>query len=220
MELSQEAYHLIIKQVSQEGNPLLLLPPQAEIPRRDGIPAAWARILARPDAHKIALAELWGPMQAFLPATVAAMEKSLSGVALLLTASRPPSLLYFFGLDGDDLYAHRGYAPAAALPELGVRLSADLLPFYSLHDGWVDFYSEDFGPYPTSMWRPIGVDENGAGGFLPVIGNGSNALGFDLEDGKSYALWPNDQEVEAVPNFWAELDEWIAEQFEDISAGA
>jgi hypothetical protein len=218
MILNQDDYDSIIGQVSDEGDPLLLLPPVVEIPAHNSIPVAWSRILAQPDAHKLVLSELWAPVQSFLPATVAAMKKNLRGVALLLTASSPPSLLYLFGHDG-DLYAHRGYAPAEVLPDLGVRLSADLLPFYQLHDGWVDFYGADFGPYPINQWRRVGVDENGAGGFLSIFGNGSNALGFDMEDGKSYALWTDDEEVEAVPNFWAELDEWVVEQIEDMGDG-
>ncbi|HEY8460330.1 MAG TPA: hypothetical protein VIM99_08125 [Blastocatellia bacterium] len=216
--MNQNDHDSIIKQVSHEGDPMLLLPPVAEIPAHDAVPPAWSRILTQPDAHKLVLSELWAPAQSFLPATVAALKKNLRGVALLLTSSRPPSLLYLFGREG-DLYAHRGYAPAAALPDPGVALSADLLPFYQLHNGWVDFYSGDFGPYPISEWRRYGFDENGAGGFLNVFGNGGNALGFDLTDGESYALWTNDGEIEAVPDFWAELDGWIAEQIGGISDG-
>jgi hypothetical protein len=220
MILSQDAYDSILEQVSHEGDPLLILPPQDQLPARADIPASWARILSKPDAHKLVLAELWEPVKTLLPGTLDGLKKKLSGVALLLTASRPPSLLYLFGLDS-NFYAHRGFAPVSRLPELGVRLSADLQPLYGLHDGWVDFFSGDFGPVPSGQWRHIGAEEDGTGGFLGIFSNGSAALGFDLEDGTgdAYALWPDDDEVEEVPDFYAALDQWLAGQLKDIRTG-
>jgi hypothetical protein len=215
MILTQDAYSSILEQVAHEGEPLLILS-QDKLPARAvDIPASWSRILAQPDAHKLVLSELWEPVKTLLPATMDALQKNLSGVALLLTNERPPSLLYLFGLDA-DFYAHRGFAPLEKLPDFGARLSADLLPFYQVHDGWVDFFSEDFGLVPAAQWRRTGAEENGTGGFLSIFSNGSAALGFDLEEGDAYALWPDDDEVEAVPDFWVALDEWLAEQLDEV----
>jgi hypothetical protein len=215
--LSRDAHEAILQQVAEEGDPQLLLPPLDELPVRGDIPASWARILATPNAHEHVLSELWDPVRAMMPRTLDALEKNLSGVALLLTASRPPSLLYLFGLES-SFYAHRGFAPTTTLPDPGVRLSADLLPFYRLHDGWVDFFSGDFGLTPSAQWRRIGAGDDGTGGFLAVFSSGSAALGFDVDEdgGKAYTLWPGDEEVEEVPDFWAALDEWLAEQLEEI----
>lgn len=218
MIISRKIHRSILEQVADEGDPRLILP-QDKLPARDAIPASWARILAQPNAHELVLSELWDPVKSLLPATLGALRKNLGEVALLLTESRPPSLLYVFDVDG-DFYAHRGFAPVTTLPDLGVRLSADLLPFYRLHDGWIDFFSNDFGPAPSSQWQRIGMDEKG-GGFVGIFGNGSAALGFSLGagGGTAYALWPGDEEVEEVPDFWAALDEWMAEQLNDLGDG-
>jgi hypothetical protein len=210
MTLDSQTRDSLLEQMPSEGAHRFVFPGEAA-PAGVQVPAQWRELFAQPEPHKLVVDALWSGVQELLPLTVAALSKGLSGLALLVTEAQPPSILYLLG-SGDALRVRRGFPGIAALPDVARDFDAQLAPFYRMHDGWVTLASADLGPLPSRAWMRMGTDPNGAGGFLGVFSHGSSVLGFELETRPpaAFALFPNDDEVEPVENFWSELDGWMA----------
>ena len=218
MPLTQDQTDELLEQAEPEGNAVLLPAPTAALPAGAAVPAAWRALLARPDAHRRVVQELWGPVARRLPATAHMLSSRVQALALLLTDSEPPSLLYAF-TESADVFAHRGFAPAEALPPEAAKLPVDLTELYRVHDGWVDLFGGDAGPLPASKWRRVpSLRDPGAGGFLELFTHGATSMGFDLTETppQCLELRGGDEEVERVADFWARLDEWLSADLEDM----
>jgi hypothetical protein len=199
----------LLEQVEGEGNPRIQVDLAKGLAAIAGLPPAWEPLRSTTD-RKQALAALWQPVADKLPLTLQMLQRKVIGFATLTTDSAQPSLLYLFG-EGRHLNARRGFWPAAALPEIGRGLSVDLSPLYGLHDGWVNLFSAEGGPLPSQQWKVRG-QAPGVKGFLEVYAKGSQAVGFDLDDAvpRAFSMDTDDDEVEEVEDFWAELDERLA----------
>jgi len=206
----EEAIADFLEQVEGEGGARIHLQLEHALLALPSVPAAW-QILAKPDVNRhAALDALWAGVSAKLPATLKMLKRKVVGFALLTTRSRQPSLLYLFD-EGRDLMAMRGGWPVEELPTVGHGLAVDLGDLYRIHDGWVNIFGGEGGPLPSDDWRIRGAAP-GVRGFLEVYANGSQALGFDLDEqpAGAYAMDTDDNEVEAVRDFWADLDERLA----------
>ena len=180
------------------------------------LPEVWLLALSGKSSAPEKVAALWAELESLLPRTLAIFTEKLYGLALLSTKERGLSLIYVFNDDG-DLSAQRGFAPPPALPAVAERFPVDLAPLYHVHDGLVNFMSEDGGPLPIAEWKtlvdPVSREES----LVKIAINGPDAFGFDIseEPVKAYAIWPEEEEVEVVEDPWAFLDELIAAPFED-----
>lgn len=193
------------------------LPLPTQVTELEGwrLPDAWLPALSGQSAPSI-IAALWTGLESVLPRTRAVFTKKLFGLALLRTKERGLSLVYVFDDDG-DLSAQRGFAPPLSLPAVARRFPVDLTPFYRVHDGLVNFMSEDGGPVPVAQWEtlidPVSKEES----LVKIAINGPDVFGFDIsvEPVEAYAIWPEEETVEFVEDPWTFLDELIAAPFED-----
>jgi hypothetical protein len=209
MTYDDDAITDMLEEVDREGHPKIQVDLAKALSAVASLPPAWEPLRATAD-RKQALAALWQPVADKLPRTVQMLQRKLAGFAILTTDAVPMSLLYLLD-EGRDLMAFRGFPPVATLPEAARALSVDLSPLYRLHDGWVNLFSGEDGPAPSGQWKVRG-QAKGVKGFLEVFSKGSQALGFDLDDApaKAFSMDTDDDEVEAVADFWAELDERLA----------
>lgn len=209
MTYDNEAIADLLEQVEGEGNPRMVDLADGLKAVKD-LPEAWAALCGASSDQRRVVAALWEGLADKLPRTLKMLERKLVGFAFLLTDSAQPSLLYLFD-EGRDLMALRGFWPTEALPQISKDLSVDLSPMYRLHDGWVNIFGAEGGPLPSAQWRTRGAAPK-VRGFLEVYSNGSHALGFDLDDrpAKAFSMDTDDDEVEAVDDFWIDLDERLA----------
>jgi hypothetical protein len=218
MPVSKNHVNAVVEAAEDEGNPALhIAPSKASVP---GIPPDWARVLASPDARTEVLKVLWDPMARRVPKILKQMKRSLQGVGVLTTDSRPPSIIYFFTLEDKDPHFYRGYAPTSKLSKVAGQLPSEFVEFYRVvHDGWVDQFAF-MGPKRSSDWSPLGNNpRKPSSKFLVVLtASGGAMLGFDLEESPAlcYVLPEGDDSPEVVPKVWAELDEWISVQMEEL----
>jgi hypothetical protein len=200
----------------EEGIRWLPLPADAAELETWRLPEAWLPALSGESCASEKVAALWVGLKALLPRTLAVFAEKLYGLALLRTQERGLSLVYVFNDDG-DLSAQRGFAPPPALPKVAGRFPVDLAPFYRVHDGLVNFMSEDGGPLPIAEWKTLVDPVSKQESLVKIAINGPDAFGFDISEDpvEAYAVWPEEEEVDLVKDPWAFLDELIAAPFED-----
>lgn len=184
------------------------------------IPETW-REAVRPDSDPRAFVRrLWQPVEQLLPRTLDLLARHTDGLLLMTTASRPCSLVYCFGTDR-QLFAQRGFLPcsAEASSQLAARtLPFDVLPFYRVHDGFVDFFASDGGPLPLAQWREVADPDGVAPTLLEFYVDGSRSAGFELSahPARAWLLDPDEDEVRAIEQLWPWLDEVLASSLEDL----
>ena len=218
-DLSNEEVEFLLDHFQPEGRPRLFFGREAELDLVAGIPVAWKAIIAAgKEKISIALRNMDG-VRHVLPKTLKTLRTRLLDVALFTSESKPPSLLYFFR-EGSELMGQRGYPPAND-EELG-RVPSAVLPliadFYCLHNGWVDLFGADGGPLPIAEWQHIFADEAGFSHELfTVYANGTHKIGFEcLPSGvRIHSLWPEDDSVQRIDDFWLVMDEEMALNLED-----
>lgn len=203
---------LVMKFAASERDAVLELAPVASCPA--GLPVSWKEALASSDPCG-AILDLWRPMAARLPRLLQVLRNAVHGVGLLTTASRPPSLIYFF-TDGDgDPAAYRGFVPVPDIghPRAGV-LPPDFLAFYAVHGGWWDLSVQALGPAPPFAWRFLSDDPGQRGStFLVVFDDGGGSLlGFDLDEKPPLAYLLRDASPVRVRDVWERLDAWMSTQ--------
>ena len=163
---------------------------------------------------------LWQPVAHLLPRTLDLLARRTDALLLLTTAARPCSLLYCFGTDL-QLFAQRGFLPCAAQStsqQAAPTPPFELLPFYRLHDGFVDFFSSDGGPLPLADWREVRDPDGVAPTLLEFYVDGSCSAGFEVSAPRvrAWHLDPDEDEVRAIEPIWPWLDEVLAGSLEDI----
>jgi hypothetical protein len=207
----------IMELLEEEGNPKILLAPVNKSSDLKNIPEEWRAILTMKDSGVSGLRKLWSGLEDFLPSLINSVEAKLMGVGFVTTDVRGPSLLYFFVSD-EELYAHRGFMGIQKLPEVADRLSVNILPFYRIHNGWTDIFSDDSGPLPAEAWEVVATkDTRDSEGLLTVFRTGANRIAFDLENtpAEPYVIW-SEGDAEAVVDFWGRLDQWLVDGLEDM----
>lgn len=212
----QDAIDLLMETVEAEGSPLLVFPGQP-LPAPDELPPQWRELLAGRESPAAFIARAWAGLQEILPRTLELLPARTTTIALLRTASRPPSLVYLFGAD-KNLYANRGFAPRRLPAGPAVPPGAwpvDVAPFLAVHDGWVDFFSLDGGLLPADDWRVAAEDE---APFLQIFRNGASAAGFELADPGAGILFldTDEDQVAQVPDFWRWLDDYYVTSLEEL----
>jgi len=214
MHISEAQRYELIDRVTHEGEPELLFAPLQSPP--PGLPAGWGEILTAREPQTATL-RLWNRVIHRLPRITQALRQRLQGIAHLRTEDVPESLIYFFK-DGLEMFAYRGFPPAAELPTApGIPEVRD---FYSLHDGWISAYTRDDGPMPTSQWRllseslwpetqwkfPPGVTRLED---LAAVYVDEDQLAFAVDAARPGRLplvcW-QDGEIEAVADLWDAID--------------
>jgi hypothetical protein len=218
-----DAVQMLLEQVASEGEPRLYLPGDDLPDALASLPSAWRNLVTQDESPADFVHQWWKPLGAMLPATIELLERKTSVVALLLTRTEPPSLVYCFGTD-KTFFASRGYLPLVDCEKKlhPLALATDLTPLYIVHDGWVDFFSGDGGPSRFASWRKVGGQSGSSDSFLEVYVNGSSSAGFDLtvSPAPAYSLLPDENEVEPIPDFWAWLDDALATTLEDLDDAA
>jgi hypothetical protein len=216
VELTAKQIDELLEQLDLEGHPRIV--PIVDAAAVE-VPAAWQELVGRADAHRRVVSALWSTLEPRLPNTVRQLTRRVRALALAVTEAHPVSLLYLFSGD-HELYAQRGFPPAASLPPAAARLKVRLGEFYRVHDGWVDLFGGDGGPRPVAAWRhvPPGDPE----GFLEIYSSGTTSLGFDLGETTPgcYEIIPDEDRVEPLADFWAALDERIVQNLEDLDSNA
>lgn len=214
MPVTQKHIDDVLEATGGEGNPVLhVAPTTVSVP---GVPKAWAKVLASPNARTDALMVLWDPMARRVPKILRAMKRLLQGIGLLTTDTRPPSLIYFFTLEDEQPHFYRGYVPASKLPPVAKHLPDDFLQFYQIHDGWVN--GADFmGPAASGDWIFLGPEEPSNKFLVVVYGTGGVLLGYDLRESPPlcYLLPGQGDPPEIVPKVWARIDRWVSGRMED-----
>jgi hypothetical protein len=203
--------------VELEGDPHWLpLPADPQELAGWQLPDAWRKPLTESGSARDAATALWSDLERVLPRTWAVLTNQLHGLALLRTRERGVTLVYVFSDDG-DLSALRGGLPASALPAVAELFPTDLAPLYQVHDGFVNLASDDGGPLPLTNWKTLVDPISKEASLVKIAVNGSDAFGFDISEQpvQAYAVWPDEDEVEALDDPWAFLDEMIASPFED-----
>ncbi len=197
----------IHEQVNHEGNPTVFAYQDTTNLEPLPVPSSWKELVSAPDAGLRAAGMVWGPLARLLPRTITMLSRCVQDAAIVLTESKPPSLVYIMQ-EGDLVLARRGYLPTTEMPDISRRFSVDLHPLYSVHNGWINLYSDDSGPLPTSDWRPIGTDLKTA--LHPIFWQSGSALGFQISETPAacYMLW-SDGDVQRIVDFWKQLDDLL-----------
>jgi hypothetical protein len=177
----------------------------------------WTRCLTAKVTTRECVSRLWTNLKDVLPRTVAGLAKKTSALAILKTAEKGVSLVYFIG-DIPDGEVRRGYAPAHELPDISKVFPIDLKPFYQLHDGFVDFMTDDSGLLPTRAWITVPDRRTGKPSLVKVVMEGSEAFGFDVSESpcRAYLLQPDSGDVELVTDPWEYLDDLMATSIEEM----
>jgi hypothetical protein len=177
----------------------------------------WTECLIAKITVRECVSRLWANLKPVLPRTVAALAKKTSALAILKTAEQGVSLVYFIG-DIPDGEVRRGYAPAGDLPGLSKLFPIDLQPFYRLHDGFVNFMTDDAGLLPTRAWITVPDRRTRKPSLVKVVLEDSDAFGFDVSESpcRAYLLQPDSGDVEVVADPWEYLDELMAASMEDM----
>lgn len=193
------------------------VPLSAARARELALDPAWERCLTANVTVGECVSRLWESLKPVLPRTVAALAEKTSALAVLKTAERGVSLVYFVG-DLQDGEIRRGHAPARELPPLSKLFPIDLQPFYRVHDGFVDFMTDDAGLLPIGSWVTVPDRRSGAPSFVKVVLEDSDAFGFDVSETPcvAYLLQPDSGDVEAVDEPWGYLDELMATSMEEM----
>jgi hypothetical protein len=225
MRLHDEQYAELIDRVVDEGEPELIIGPLAKPPSE--LPAHWIEALKAHDPYA-AIAQLWKPMEMRLPRVCQALRDRLQGIGLLRTEEREQSLLYFFA-DEESVFAFRGY-PALSTELLdSSQLPQEFLDFYQIHNGWVNYDSEDGGPLPIEQWLPIpevwpDVTFTGPPGdsspdaWIRVFHDDPElALVFDTSTSPVLPLrCRNDGTIDVLLDIWISIDREIGEFLEQM----
>ena len=195
----------LLKYIAKEGNVMCHTPPlSGEVTARLGIPPAWEAALTGPSKIEDQIRLMWTPLAKQMPRTRAAYASSCLALVAVQTDKHPLSLFYCFDL-GKAWMAQRGFPPAGPLPEVASRFPVDLSPLYALHNGLVNFVTEDDGPLPLEQWRLIPDTENG-GGLMEILVEGATALGFAIAEDpvRAYYLDADDEDdpVDEVEDVW------------------
>ncbi len=196
----------------------IFIPPLNDRSILNNLPTNWSLALAEDLTIAEFIEKQWEQLKNLLPLTVALIKKKVQQLAITPDLVKGQySLLYIFSEDR-ELRVRVGYLPTQFTNNVLGKLYIDLSPLYSTHDGFVDLISQDAGFLSLENIEIYKDLETGIDSFLKVFGVGTNSLGFDLESKKSdaYILWGGDADVEAVDDFWSELDEWMASEIEDF----
>lgn len=207
----------ILAYLAHEGDVVFHTAPMTlEAAKRIGVPDAWLPALTGPKRIADQIKTLWAPLERWMPRTRAMYAKHCVALAVVQTRQHPLSLLYCFDL-GKSWTAQRGFLPGGSLPKEASRFPVDLRPLYDLHDGLVNFASQDDGPLPLARWSLIS-DEPGGGGLLEFLSEGGRGLGFDTGSNPIRAYWldsdDEDDPVEEVKDVWDFLDGYLARWLE------
>lgn len=149
----------ILKALTPLKNPrLYVTPDDAGKALARQVPEDWWALASLEAVPLEALRRLWQPVATSLPETMAELEATLQGVAVLAEADTPPSLLYVFEDRAGAPIFYQGFAPLrhAAIPARW-RPAWDQLPqrlraLYAVHDGWYLIFSHSGGHLPIAQW--------------------------------------------------------------------
>lgn len=181
------------------------------------LPASWRDAAVSSGSKRAIIRKIWGGVATTLPRTYTLILDRVVDISILATDRNPSSLVYFFR-NADQIIARRGYAPLTAMPAIAAKFSEDLFPFYSMHNGWVNFFSDDGGLLRVTDWESFPNADGADPGFVKVASLGSNAFGWDVSSSppECYTLWPDDDDVERVDEPWSELDGWMSASIKNM----
>ena len=183
---------------------------------------------------------LWQDYSDVLPETYCFLRDKVKSVAVLLTHSQPPMLLYTYG-QGAKLFLYKGLPPISAVPEHASTsfwqcLPAKLRQFYTqTHNGWVQYASDAIGPLPLEQVYALSDPDFDVSAEIEnqlpfkvedvyaIFSNGGgDYLAIDCDKAQySYAngvIWWHEKPLESERNldFWTYMDGWISGQVEDM----
>lgn len=207
-----------MKYIAREGQVVVHTPPlDVGVAKRIGVPQAWLEALTGPATISEQILTLWRPLAKLMPRSRTAYATHCVALVAVQTGTHPLSLLYCFDL-GTDWMAQRGFLPGRPLPEVAGRFPMDLSPLYALHDGLVNWASQDDGPLPVEEWRATSDQQGGE--ILEVLTEGGRALGFVVSVDPVRAYWVDaDSEtdpVREVEDPWAFMDKFMASWLEGM----
>ena len=148
-------------------NDIQLITSPNQIPKvfNNQVPDLWGALLASKDNQLSILKQLWQPISPKIPQTMAELQATLQGIAILIEDGHPPSLLYIFLNKKGKLSFHRGYPPLKT-----EQLPQDILPIWSnlpeefrnlyiIHNGWFSLHSRSRGHLPVNKWSFLSSSE-------------------------------------------------------------
>jgi hypothetical protein len=217
--LSSEEIESILEYLEPEGQPFLYLGGELEVESVPNIPISWIEIFKNPATKVEKILEYWSNYQNLLPQTCKLLRDKLFDLALIISRGEPPSLLYVLRCE-NELFGQRGFIPATDDELILAKPSFRSLiqEFYKFHNGWIDLFSADGGPLPIAKWQKIEANEITASAeLLGVFTNGSHMIGIESNHKgvMVHRIWPNDDEVETINNFWMAIDDELALSLDD-----
>jgi hypothetical protein len=216
-QLNESEVEELAEALSSDAAVQTLLAGDPRIATLNGVPKAWVQVLANRAAAPAEVINLWTTLRHLLPRTIAEMEIRVLDVLLAWSDPQSCSLVYAFRLDG-EVMGQRGYLPATEeeLLHIPSPIRDVVENFYHVHDGWVDIYSADGGPRPRREWHSTDAGPRGTQLIAPYS-NGSHFAGFEISEGVAvpYGVWPEDEEVVQLRDFWQHVDDQIASGLED-----
>lgn len=235
---SKEEILVVVQRYTRDVVILALLP--QDIPDGYSVPDEWKAILQEQAAGKKTWLSLWQDYNNVLPETFAFLRDKVKGVAVLITQSQPPMLLYVYS-KGVNNYLYKGFPPVIEAP------NQDSIPFWQcmpdmlkhfythVHNGWVQYASDAIGPLPLQGVFPLTDPDFDVSAdveaqlpfdlnrvFAVFSNGGGDYLAIDCDkvpDSNTYGIiWWHEKPLEAEVNldFWAYLDGWISGQVEDM----
>ena len=217
--LTAEEVKSILEFLEPEGQPNLYLGGEIEINAIPNVPISWIEIFKTPAAKVEKILDYWNQYDKFLPKTCKLLREKLFDLALIISNSEPPSLLYVLRSE-NEIFGQRGFIPSTEdeLKFLNPSFRSLIQEFYKFHNGWVDLFSADGGPLPIAKWQKIQADDVSASAELfGVFTNGSHMIGIESnhEGVTAHRILPDDEEVEAINSFWIAIDDEISLSLDD-----
>jgi len=217
-QLSELERDELAESLSVDGHVEVMFAGSERLRYMPGVPSTWQKALASRENAPYQVLDLWQPLRRLLPRTVEILKSRLVDVLLASLGASRYSLVYVFRQEG-EVMAQIGYLPATEAQFVSIpgKLRTLLAPFYLVHDGWVDIHSRDGGPLPISEWISFKAGSTAGPTLLATYSNGGHFAGFDLSDPllTPYGLWPEDDEVQKLNDFWTHVDDQIAASLED-----
>lgn len=173
------------------------------------IPIEWIFLSKEKNPQSI-IETLWVDIKKTMPTVYYELIKRTVQIVIAKDEKYKSILLYIFKKD-NELFFRAGNPKLTQEPNLFENIPKEIKKIYNIHDGFIDFISEDHGFLPYE--EIVNFNKNKKSNFLTIASFGSNWLGFDIEtkEVKPYIVWTSDEEIEVVKDLTAALDEWIAD---------
>lgn len=179
----------------------------------------WSSILKHPDTSVSEVSKYWKECGFTNAALV--IENKLHWVGVLYDNHNSSYLVAYYFQINDGIYVFAGgVADSEKQSILPKKIDEVITPIVSLHDGFLDLSDGQSGWFPrVHLETKITKNKGQTSTLLEIFQIGTNCAALEYgqkRDLKHLMIWAGDEEIEEVDNLIVEIDEWLADQWEEF----